>query len=80
MARAVGSDGSATDRAAAYVDRAAPWRRVLRIVQRLGDHDGDRLTVKVHLVVLQHVQALADGRIDRPLVRAIGKARVHSGG
>ena len=50
-------------------------RRVVRLFEGLGDHEGDRLALMVHPVVLEHVQALTDGRVHGALVRAIGKPR-----
>ena len=42
-------------------------RRVVRLFEGLGDHEGDRLALMVHPVVLEHVQALADIRVhERP--------------
>ena len=48
---------------------------MVRLFEGLGDHEGDRLALMAHPVVLEHVQALADGRVHRTLVRAIGEPR-----
>ena len=50
-------------------------RRVVRLFEGLGDHEGDRLALMVHPVVLEHVQALTDIRVHSALVRAISKPR-----
>ena len=50
-------------------------RRVLCLLERVGDHQRDRLALVRHLRILQDVQSLADGRIDHALVRAIGQPR-----
>ena len=42
----------------------------LGLVERVGDDDRDRLAVEADVVVLQHMQPLADGRIDVALVGA----------
>ena len=47
------------------------------MVERIGDDDRDGLAVEAHLVVLQHVQPLADGGIDQALVRADRRAAEH---
>ena len=39
-------------------------RRVVRLFERIGDHEGDRLALMAHPVVLEHVQALTDSRVD----------------
>ena len=40
----------------------------LGLIERIGDDDRDGLAVEAHLIVLQHVQPLADCRVDRTLV------------
>ena len=46
--------------------------RMVGLFERIGDHERDRLALMAHAVVLQHVQALTNVRVDRGLVRAIG--------
>ena len=46
-----------------------------RLFERLGDHDRDRLAVEAHPIVLEHVQALADGRVDHALVLRVSEPR-----
>ena len=48
--------------------------RAFGIVERLGGDDRDGLAVEAHFIVLQHVQPLANCRIDRALVSVISKA------
>ena len=50
-------------------------RRMVRLFECIGDHEGDRLALMVHAIVLEHVQALADIRVHAALVRPIGKPR-----
>ena len=48
---------------------------MVRLFEGLGDHEGDRLALMADAVVLEHVQALADGRVHRALVRTISEPR-----
>src|SRR5688572_622594 len=41
----------------------------------IGDHEGYRLTLMAHAVVLEHMQALTDDRVNRTLVLAVRKPR-----
>ena len=41
--------------------------RVVRLFERIGDHERDRLALMVHPVVLEHVQAFTDVRVGTPL-------------
>src|SRR5215210_8317320 len=46
-----------------------------RLFKRLSYDKGDGLSLMVDLVILQHVQSLAHGRVHRRSVLAIGKLR-----
>src|SRR5215207_3224054 len=46
-----------------------------RLLKRFGYDEGDGLPLVIHLVVLQHVQSLADVWVHSTLVLAIGKLR-----
>ena len=49
--------------------------RVDGLLECVGDHKGDRLALMAHPVILEHVQAFTDVRIDEGPVRAIGEPR-----
>src|SRR2546421_11734396 len=46
-----------------------------RPFERIGDHKCDWLALMAYAVVLEHVQTLANGRVDHGLVGTIGKPR-----
>src|SRR5439155_591442 len=50
-------------------------RRIVRLFERIGNHEGERLALMVHTIVLEYVQALTDSRVWGALVRAISKPR-----
>ena len=50
-------------------------RGVFRGIQCRRDRDGDGLPEKSDLIVLEHVEALAHGRIDEPVVLLVRQAR-----
>jgi hypothetical protein len=64
--------GNVRGRALGRVGNAHQGCRVIGLFERSGDHEGDRLALMAHAVVLQHVQALTDRRVHHCLVLAIG--------
>ena len=53
----------------------APKWLLGRLLQGFGDHERNRLTLMVHAIVLEHMQAFADGGIGGAMVLAIGEPR-----
>ncbi|MCY1240509.1 hypothetical protein D9M72_533620 [compost metagenome] len=45
----------------------------LGVIERVGNDERNRLAIKAHGIVLQHVQPLAGGGVDAGLVREIGQ-------
>ena len=55
-------------------------RRMVRLFEGLGDHEGDRLALMVHPVVLEHVQALTDSRVRQRPCAGDRRAAARCGG
>ena len=48
---------------------------MVRLFEGVGDHERDRLSLMMHMIVLEHVQAFTNIRVHGAFVMPIGKPR-----